>query len=48
MVQSREVKREAFGRVLNGMKPTDPIIVGIYPKVPEQVTETVDLTLEHC
>lgn len=46
LVQSREQKRLAFERVLKGMKPTDPIIVGIYQKLSDQVTETVELTLE--
>ncbi|UCF38438.1 MAG: twin-arginine translocation signal domain-containing protein [Acidobacteriota bacterium] len=48
LVGNRELKAKAFGRVLKGMKSTDPIIVGIYPKEPEQVQETVELTLENC
>lgn len=48
LIQSREIKRQAFEKVLKGMKPTDPIIVGMYQKLSDQVTESIELTLECC
>lgn len=45
-VSSPKQVREHMAAALNGIKPTDPVIIGLYQRVNDQIGQTADMTRE--
>jgi len=45
---SREQVREAFDFAFKNLKPTDAVIVGMYPRYSDQISENVQIVRELC